>query len=170
MDYIIFQKINSLAGQWHWLDVAGIFCAEFLIWLMPIFTVLFYFLSSPQERLNYRRSFLRAILIIVVAYLISQLIGLIYFRERPYVAHPIVNQLVIVYSQKSFPSDHTTLAFALSFAIMKIDRKIGILFFIFACLIGIARVFGGVHYPLDILAGFLVAILSTCLVNRFMRR
>lgn len=167
MDYLLFQKIQSLAGQWHWLDIIGIFCAEFLIWFMPILVVLFYFLSNQREKLNYKRYFFRAILIIVIAYLISQLIGLVYFRARPYVTHSVVNQLVAAYSEKSFPSDHATLAFALSFAIMKIDKKIGILFFIFAFLIGIGRIFGGVHYPLDIFGGLLVAILSTWLVSKF---
>jgi len=166
MDYFIFQKINSLAGRWLWLDTIGIFCAEFLIWFLPILLVLFYFLSNSQQRLNYRRYFFKAFAIIILAWLINQLIGLIYFRPRPYVTYPFIYQLVITHSNKSFPSNHATMAFVLAFVIMLIDKKLSILFFIFAILIGLGRIFGGVHYPSDILGGLLVALLSTWLVKK----
>jgi undecaprenyl-diphosphatase len=166
MDYFLCQKINSLAGQWLWLDVVGIFCAEFLIWFLPILLVLFYFLANQQQRLNYRRHFIQAIVIIIITWLISQLIGLAYFRPRPFVTHPSIYQLVIAYSKKSFPSDHAALAFALAFVIMLTNKRLGILFLIFAILIGLSRIFGGVHYPSDILGGLLVALLSTWLVKK----
>jgi len=50
------------------------------------------------------------------------------------------------------------------------NKKFGYIFFIAAFLISLARVFGGIHYPLDILAGAIVGIFSGWLVERIYQR
>ncbi|GAA3437464.1 phosphatase PAP2 family protein [Kutzneria kofuensis] len=56
----------------------------------------------------------------------------------------------------SFPSNHATIAFAAAVAILVLDRRLGLVALIVAVLIGATRVYLGVHYPHDVLAGAFV--------------
>ena len=56
----------------------------------------------------------------------------------------------------AFPSSHATVFAALGMAIYLRDKKAGRWFLAGAVVIGLARIVAGVHYPLDILAGFLL--------------
>jgi len=59
----------------------------------------------------------------------------------------------------SFPSGHMTFLFALGMAIYFHNKKAGYLLFAGGFLIGLARIFVGVHYPLDIFGGIILGIL-----------
>ena len=66
----------------------------------------------------------------------------------------------------SFPSGHSTLFMAIAVAIFLCHKKVGCWFVLFAFLIGVARIMAGVHFPVDILGGFLFgAIISYILVK-----
>ncbi|WP_328676827.1 phosphatase PAP2 family protein [Streptomyces sp. NBC_00322] len=56
----------------------------------------------------------------------------------------------------SFPSNHSALAAAAAVALLFVSRRLGILALVAAVLMTASRVWVGVHYPHDVLAGFLV--------------
>lgn len=61
----------------------------------------------------------------------------------------------------SFPSNHATIAFIFAFGFLFWLRNwIGLLLFILAFIIAWARIFLGVHWPLDMVGAFLVAIMA----------
>lgn len=62
-------------------------------------------------------------------------------------------------SSWSFPSGHTSSAFAAAIAVLWYDRKIGIPTTIFAFIMGFSRIYVEVHYPTDVLFGMLVGII-----------
>ena len=67
-------------------------------------------------------------------------------------------------SDKSFPSGHTTAAFACMtpvFIMCRPPYKIAAL--CFAILMGIARIYLVVHFPSDVLAGMIVGIIAGCI-------
>jgi undecaprenyl-diphosphatase len=167
-DYFLSQKLNSLTGQSLIFDLIIVFFAEFLIFLLPFLIILFYLFSKEEKRIVYRKKFFHIFLSVFLSLLISQLIGLIYFRERPFVKNPLIHQLVNVHSKKSLPSDHSCFSFSFAFSIFLIDKKLGILFLILSFLIGLGRVFAGVHYPSDILVSFLISIFSTWFIFKFL--
>jgi len=63
----------------------------------------------------------------------------------------------------SFPSGHSTAAFALFFALALLSQKwyTGMLFALLAVLIGYSRIFLSQHYLEDVLAGSLLGVLCT---------
>ena len=62
-------------------------------------------------------------------------------------------------SSFSFPSGHTSSAFAAAFAILIYNRKIGIPMTFFAALMGFSRIYVEVHYCTDVIAGAVVALI-----------
>ena len=59
----------------------------------------------------------------------------------------------------SFPSGHTSSAFAASVAFLWYDRKYGIPTFIFAAIMGFTRLYVHVHYCTDIIGGVIVGVI-----------
>lgn len=71
--------------------------------------------------------------------------------------HGIFSKLLKGWS--SFPSDHAVLFFALATGLMFISKKIGVFALIYSLLIiGLPRVYLGLHYPTDILVGAVIGI------------
>jgi undecaprenyl-diphosphatase len=69
-------------------------------------------------------------------------------------------------SWSSFPSDHGALFFAFAAGMLFISRAIGVSAFAYAFfVIGLPRVYLGLHYPTDILVGALIGIGVAWLAN-----
>ena len=65
----------------------------------------------------------------------------------------------------SFPSGHSMNSLSAALGIYFNNKKIGIPAIILAVLIGFSRLYHFVHFPTDVLGGFIIAILVASLVN-----
>ncbi|MFA5128766.1 MAG: phosphatase PAP2 family protein [Patescibacteria group bacterium] len=164
MDFYLFQLINNLAGRWWPLDFFGIFCAEYLIFAMA-FVIIAWTIFNKNNRRADTIIILEIILAAFFSYLIKIIINLIYFRPRPFSVHD-VNLLIGKISDGSFPSAHTFLSFVMAFGIYFYNRKLGAVLIILAAFVSVSRVYVGVHYPLDILGGIILAGLAAYAVNK----
>lgn len=166
MDYFLFQKINELAGQWAYLDAAGIFFAKYFGYVF----VGLVFLLFWSPRAGARRAVLSAFLSAIIArFIIVELIRWLWQRPRPFVENHIT-LLLEKTNEASFPSGHAAFYFAIAAVVYFYNKKIGLLFLIAAFFISVGRVFSGLHWPSDILAGALVGIFSGWLVVNLAKR
>jgi undecaprenyl-diphosphatase len=78
-------------------------------------------------------------------------------RTRPFVAHPEIHPLYVVHSS-SFPAGHAATAFAGATLIAYVVPRALPLLAAAASLIAFSRVYVGVHYPTDVLAGAAIGI------------
>lgn len=91
-------------------------------------------------------------------------------RPRPYETWTDMVLLISRPSDFSFPSGHTCAAFACALILLwMLPRGQGIPFVILAALIGFSRLYLGVHYPSDVLGGFLVGTFSSLTVYGWYR-
>ncbi|MBI2626368.1 MAG: phosphatase PAP2 family protein [Candidatus Nealsonbacteria bacterium] len=157
MDYILFQKINSLAGKWAYLDATGIFFAKYLGYILAVLVFLLFWRKW--------KIIFQVFLAAIIARLgIVELIRWLWEGPRPFVENN-VNLLLEHSDSGSFPSGHAAFSFALSTVVYFYNKKVGALAFAASFLISISRVFAGIHWPSDILAGALVGIFSGWLVK-----
>ncbi len=79
-------------------------------------------------------------------------------RIRPYDLDPTLSLIVSPPRDLSFPSGHTMAAFEASVSIFLHDRRWGTAALVLAATIAFSRLYLTVHYPTDVLAGFILGI------------
>lgn len=92
-------------------------------------------------------------------------------RPRPFDTYTQIIPLITRPKDYSFPSGHTCASFAVALVCLRmLPGKWGILPVVLAGMIAFSRLYLGVHYPGDVLAGFLVSLLTSTVACRLMRR
>ena len=88
-------------------------------------------------------------------------------RIRPYEVIPGLQTLIGIQKDYSFPSGHTGSSFASAITMyFGLPKKMGIPAVILATLIGLSRLYVGVHYPTDVFFGALIGVGIAVLLNK----
>jgi undecaprenyl-diphosphatase len=95
---------------------------------------------------------------VLTADMLALLLKLVGGRDRPFIVNPEQDPLVGTPLDLSFPSGHAATSFAGATVLSAFVPRLRVLFYVLAALVAWSRVYVGVHYPLDILAG---AVLGT---------
>ncbi len=164
LDNFIFQIIHSLADRWWLFNWLGIFLAEYLPYLMVVFAI-FILIGEKNWRQRVYFFALAGLSVILSRGIITEIIRFFYYRPRPFLVLQIQSLLGNSDIAGSFPSGHATAYFALALAVFYFDKKWGWRFLIAAILMGIARIFVGVHWPSDILVGALIGLATAFIIK-----
>lgn len=89
-------------------------------------------------------------------------------RERPYKIIEQLNTFGIDLSDYSFPSGHTTASFSIASTLALNIPRISLIVFFLALIIGISRIYLGVHYPTDVAAGIILGVGTSILVHMYL--
>lgn len=81
-------------------------------------------------------------------------------RMRPCNLLPEINNLISLPDEFSFPSGHTAASFLMATILSAFYPLVAIPAFLVALLIGISRVYNGVHYPGDVIVGSVLGLMT----------
>jgi undecaprenyl-diphosphatase len=157
--FSVFKNINKYAGRWRLLDDMAVFCARYLIYAMPAFLFVYYILKGKADIF-----FFCLISGSLSAFILARIIYIFYKEQRP-AELKSSRVLIPVPNNPSFPSSHASFAFGFSFLLLAFNLKLALLCIFLSCLIGIARVFCGVHWARDIAGGAASGLISAIIVN-----
>ncbi len=85
-------------------------------------------------------------------------------RARPFIYDTEIAPLTKTPSSSSFPSGHSATAAAGAITLSVIYPAFAPLFLIFGFLVALSRVYLGVHYPFDVLAGLLIGTAASAAI------
>ncbi len=144
---------GALDGLWIFITHLG---DDGILWIILGIVLLFWKKTRPIG-LTMLISLLFDYLIINVT--LKDLIA----RPRPFVVNEAIKPLVTgVSPYRSFPSGHSGGSFAAMFALYKwVPKKVGIPALVLAALVALSRLYVGVHYPTDIIAGCIVGFMCS---------
>lgn len=131
------------------LNVAAVYLPYLLI-ALAIVEGAVHFWGRPSR---FPKFFVQAVGSMLIArYALIPLIRMFVQTFRPYVALGF-DPLIPPVHELSFPSGHVSVLAAIAFVTWKIRPSVGAALLFGAVLVGIARVFAGVHWPVDIIGG-----------------
>lgn len=138
------------------------FIASFLLWFMVGGLLYLWFykrkMKSGQLVITFFCMFL--------AWYISEVLKKIFNVERPFLVSGQIPLTLTLPTDPSFPSAHASSAFALAISVRKTDRRLYLLYLIFAVFVALGRVLSHVHYIIDVIAGALIGITTVFLLEK----
>lgn len=151
----LFFFIYNLSHHFQFLNSLMIFITQYVVYLAVLLMVVLVIKGKTQER----KAVLLAILALPIAILLIKVIHIFYIEPRPFVSFHFL-PLADNTPDASFPSRHATIMAVIAFAYTFFKSKWSALFLLLMIAVGISRIYVGVHYPLDVIGGFLVGIIA----------
>lgn len=155
-DISLFNFLHASADQWFLLDWLAILCAVYMGYVLVALFVLFVMHEKDRKKRAYAVAW--ALLSAIGARgIIAQAFYFFTMRQRPFVAlgiEPVFDHAAV----SSFPSGHMALYATLIMPMWYLNRKWGMMYAGAVGLMGIARIYGAVHWPTDILGGLAIAL------------
>ncbi|ASV69580.1 MULTISPECIES: undecaprenyl-diphosphatase [Cytobacillus] len=162
----LFRGINDLGFEYPDLNPIIVFIAEYTVILLALITLMYWFTRKTKHRYMVMTAGFTFILAEIIGkFVVSKL----HFNYQPFVELDNVNQLIDKTANNSFPSDHTILFFSFCIVFWLFNKK-NVLWPILSVLVGISRIWVGVHYPFDVITGALIAIICAIIMYNLIGR
>ena len=172
-DETLFFWINGLADRVAAIDIIirTLACDLFIPVVMILALIAVWFVGRDRaQRERNQRAVFCALAGMGFANLIVFVINAFHDRLRPFEAFPDrVNLIFYPPTDPSFPSNAAAAAFAMAIGVWLYNRKVGYVLLVPAVVIAFGRVYMGVHYPLDIVGGFLAAVVGVAIARLVLR-
>lgn len=179
MNHSIFFSLYSLAhrsdaGDWLFVFLSEVFGFIFFFFVAILFA--FYKEGSFSFKTPFKdfKSKFKEMFITffpaVFSWLFATIIKKIIVTPRPFVLFDQVNPLFVHGSLDSFPSGHAMFFATLATSLFFVNKKLGLLFSFIALVVGLSRVISGVHFPVDILTGYISGIIIGLFFNYLFKK
>ena len=159
MDGRLQEWINGLAGHSEAADALLKVIASDLNNLVVPFLVVLWLWPAHSRALN-QRLVVAVGLAIVLAKLLADGLDDLHYQARPFVSDASTRLLIAGPGDNGFPSGHTSFAFSVGGALVWWSRRLGVVALACAAAVGFGRIYVGVHWPSDVIAGACVGLLA----------
>ncbi|HET7127545.1 MAG TPA: phosphatase PAP2 family protein [Gaiellaceae bacterium] len=165
MDWSLFHAINALGRHDDSVQDTALAYNAVAIFAIVALAGFLWFLARPGGSLKPKLAAASAAFSVVIGLLLNVVAGSLWHHDRPFVDHPRQTVLLVHHvADNSFPSDHSTVAFAAAFAVFVFYRRLGAVLVLAAIGVAIARMLVGVHYPVDVAASLVIGAASASVV------
>ena len=166
----IFNLINGLANKSELLDLLMISISKYGPYVLMGIGVATYLAGIIKRDKELRCTVVDTVLKTGIAIVFSQIIGSIIYMPRPFVNNENVNLLYSHSENSSFPSDHSIGSMGIALGLGKYSSSLNKFYITLAFLIGISRVYVGHHYPLDVMGGFIIAMIFCNIYDKYLKQ
>lgn len=156
----LFRIINGLGKEFQYINLPMIIVAKYTVFFLAIFVILFWFTKNKENKIM----LVCASVAFILAEIIGKFTGLLHFNNQPFAVFADTNQLIEKAIDNSFPSDHTILFFSFCMSFWLFKKGKWIVWILLAILVGVSRIWVGVHYPLDVIVGAFIGIVSAIII------
>lgn len=154
LNQTIFYTINSVTGQNPTLDQLIIFLSNWFGYILLAWLLIF--LVAHKGKKQGARDLFVVLATAVSAYIVVVILKELIVSLRPFEVLPDAHILYTHGEGDSFPSGHATFYMALATSLFFYHRRLALVYFFGALVIGLARIAVGIHWPFDILSGWLL--------------
>lgn len=160
IDVFILEFVNLSYHNFILDNLSLIISNMGLIYFWVIISIVLYLFGDKKGKSIAKKM----IVVLVVTTILTQLIKIIVMRPRPYTE---LSNLILLDlgTDYSFPSGHTSTSTAMAYVLSR-EYKRWILMLI-PVIVGFSRLYIGVHYPSDVLGGFLLGLVIAYMVEYF---
>jgi len=162
LDTSILQFVNTLSHRSETWDGLIVFAVWNNFLKGGVVMGLFWWAWAQDDERSLKREYLLlGFSLSVVAVVVARLFALsLPFRERP-LRNPLIHfqlpytmETTPLENWSSFPSDHAVVFFCLAATVWLVSKRLGVFAFLYVLVvISLPRIYAGVHYPTDIIAG-----------------
>ncbi len=158
----LFLLLNASAAPSPPVVLAAKFLAADVIFLAMALLVGLWVRGRPEKR----AALLATVLATLAGLGVNQLLGMLWFEPRPFMI-PLGHTLLAHAPDNSFPSDHGTFLWTIGFSLIATGafRGWGKAVAVAGIAVAWARIYLGVHFPVDMIAAALVAVASAALAR-----
>ncbi|MER7028850.1 MULTISPECIES: phosphatase PAP2 family protein [Streptomyces] len=166
-----YTSVTDLAHRTHWLNGPAFAWTSYGIAVFAVLLLAGWWLARGADDRTMAAA-LFAPVAVALAYLVNDAVKSFFQEPRPCRAlpHDFLIEPCPPATDYAFPSNHTTVAFAVAAALFFVHRRLAAVTALAAVLMGASRVYVGAHYPHDVavaaLAGSCTALLTVLLARR----
>ncbi|PEA89593.1 undecaprenyl-diphosphatase [Bacillus thuringiensis] len=161
IDDQIFYFINERVKKSFIIDNIMIFLAEYAQFIFPLILIILWLVNKKKSRI----AVLQTTLAFGFSFSLIKIIKMFSYRDRPFISHLDINQLVEHSINSSFPSNHATSAFVIAVTVFLFYKRLGTICLMISFGIAFSRIWVGVHYPIDVIVGIILGTLISVLFH-----
>lgn len=155
--WVVLHRVDALTGPLYALTVVGRFGA---IWIAGAAAL------AAVRRISWRTAGRIALAIVIPLAVSDYLLKPMIARPRPFIAAPVPAAIGRPPRDSSFPSGHATSSFAGAMALTAVEPHLALGWWTLAIAIAYSRVYLGVHYPSDVIAGAIIGAIGAWAITK----